>query len=305
MSLGTLADVTKTKQDLFATNMLAMLTEQKGSNILDYAEYEANVQDGGSYTFYRMKESTVGTNELNMYADGYTGNAGQSESYKVEIDYVYASDKIKAKNIKSTSLDLGSTFLTSLTNAMKRSIDKKVFDTIQAITFSKTPTAGTNGTLVGDGLKTLDDEANVNALIQTAVYASTLAKETGVGSNDRGSVALVVDAAEFAILHRAEKITNANYATINNFQRNTLFGCDVVKVAAGVKTKPTGATGDGAVYIIPKGAFGAASWEGDVEAKSWFDEGQDSLFCKARRSIGVTVIEPESIFALEYKSATE
>lgn len=287
-----MANITNTKQEEFATSMLMKMQEEKGSKILDFAE-KATVTGANTYTFYRFGESQVGGSDLNMYGVDYAGNAGEAEKKTATIDYVYASDKIKAAELNSTSLDLKSSFINTLMFAMKRNIDKLVFTEIEKLTFSTDFTAG-NGLKMGDETKALDHVDNVNALVEAAVYASTLAKETTV--EERPSVALVVTAREFAVLHRAERITNTNYATISKFQTNTLFGCEVVKIAEGVKA----AGKKNCVYLIPQGTIGAASWENDVDAKAWHDDGQDALFCRAKRSLGVAVLEPESIIQVVY-----
>ncbi|MGL6100946.1 MAG: phage capsid protein [Fusobacteriaceae bacterium] len=283
-----MATIIDTKQAEFATSMLMRLKEEKGSKLVEFTE-KAKVTGANTYTFYRFGESTVGGNDINMYDGAYAGNAGKAEKITATIEYVYASDKIKAAEVKSTSLDLKSSFVDSLMFSMKRNVDKLIFTEVEKLTFAPTYTAG-QGLKFGDVAKALDDPLNVAALVEGAVYASTLAKETSV--EGRPSVAIVVTAREFAVLHRAERITNTNYATIANFQTNTLFGCEVIKVAEGIKGK--------FVYLIPQGTIGTASWENDVEAKAWWDDSQDSLFCRAKRSIGVAILEPESIMRVEY-----
>ncbi|MGL4971244.1 MAG: phage capsid protein [Cetobacterium sp.] len=290
-----------TKQIEFATSMLMRMKEEGGSNILNFAE-KATVSGANKYTFYRFSEGTVGDNTLNMYAGGATdaGNAGTAEAYQATIDYIYASDKIRSADLNSTSLDLKSSFVNTLTYAMKRAIDEKVLKPIVTLTYSPnyTPKQGLDFT---PAVKTkLDDATTVNSLIEAAVFASTLAKETSV--SNRPNVAIVVTAREFAILHRAERIINANYASVNKFQENTLFGCEVVKVADGIKG--TDVAQREAIYFIPNGTFGSASWENDVDAKAWHDDGQDAMFCRAKRSIGVVLLEPESIIKVGYTNAT-
>lgn len=311
------AQVQATKQTDFAKSMIARLKEEAGSKILDFCE-KATVTGAGDYTFYRFGEGDVAGNTLDMYSGGtdQVGNAGTAKSYVASIDYVYASDKIRAADVKSTSLDLKSSFVDSLVYAMKRNIDKKVLGTLDALQGGD-DLGHDNPTKVyfmGDKTETLDSENIVNCLIEGAVFASTLAKETSVSG--RPSVAIIVTAREHAILHKAERIINANYASVAAYQRNTLFGCEVIKVAESVKLgwatmsansdAPTTAYTDsgctiGQIYLIPQGTIGAASWEGDVDAKSWWDDGQDALFCRAKRSIGVVAIEPEAVIRVVYK----
>lgn len=291
------AQVSATKQIEYATSMLMRMREEGGSNILDFTE-KAIVKDANKYTFYRFSEGSVGNNELNMYAAGASvaGNAGSATAVQATIDYIYASDKIKSADLNSTSLDLKSSFIDSMVYAMKRKVDSMVMAPVLALTFSKTYTEG-QGLDFSPATKThLDDVSTVNALIEAAVYASTLAKETSV--SNRPNVAIVVTAREFAVLHRAERVLNTNYASVNKFQENTLFGCEIVKVAEG--TKGTDVDKSKSIYFIPNGTIGSASWENDVDAKAWHDDGQDAMFCRAKRSLGVAMLEPESIIAVGY-----
>lgn len=293
--------VGQTKQIEFATSMLMRMKEEGGSNILNYAE-KATVSGASKYTFYRFSEGKVGNNKLNMYENGadVLGDAGTAKNYQATIDYIYASDKIRSADLNSTSLDLKSSFIDSLTFAMKRTIDLKVMAPIVALTYSKTYNADQGLDFTPATKTTLENVDTVNALIEAAVYANTLAKETTV--SNRPNVAIVVTAREFAVLHRAERILNTDYASVNKFQENTLFGCEVVKVAEG--TKGTTADGRDAIYFIPNGTFGAASWENDVDAKAWMDDGQDAMFCRAKRSIGIALLEPESIIKVGYSALT-
>ncbi|MGL4971243.1 MAG: phage capsid protein [Cetobacterium sp.] len=310
------AQLLKTKQEDYASSMIAKLQEEGGSNILDFCE-KATVTGASTYTFYRFGEGGVGTNKLDMYSGGADekGNAGEAESYQVTIDYIYASDKIKASDVKSTSLDLKSSFVDSMVQAMKRNVDFEVLKSVDTLAGSPVFGEKEKVYIMGDSAKALDNEDIINSIIEGTVFASTLAKETSVSG--RPSVAMVVTAREFAILHRAERIVNANYVNVNKVQRNTLFGCEVIKVAESVKRGWTteGADGTtatdigynsgqakvGQIILIPQGTIGAASWENDVDAKSWWDDGQDALFCRAKKSIGTIAIEPESVIRLVYK----
>lgn len=274
-------NITETKQEEFAVVMMQKIAEQKASNLIDYAE-KATVNGANTYNFYRLGESQVGTNSLKMFSDSYSGNGGDSKKYTATIDYVYASDKIKAIDIKSTSLNLEDSYVKSLSDALKRNCDKKILEKIAA-----------EGTLdkVELGSNQIDSDEVVNALIESAVLASTNVKMTV--SEGRTGVALVVDTPQYARLFRAEKITNNNWSASNKFMVGTLFGCDVVKVAKSTKSTEK-------IYLIPAGTFGVASFENDVEAKSWWEDAEDSLFCRVKRSMGVAVMEPESIIEITH-----
>lgn len=273
--------ITDTKQEEFAVVMLQKLAEQKASNLWDYAE-KATVKGANTYNFYRLGESTVGTSSLKMISDSYSGNGGEAKKYTATIDYIYASDKIRAIDINSTSLNLEDSYVKSLADALKRNCDKTILTKIAA-----------EGTLNKVNLSTnqIDSTDVVNALIENAVLASTNVKMSV--SEGRTGVALVVDTTQYARLFRAEKITNNNWSASNKFMVGSLFGCDVVKVAKSTK-------GTEKIYLIPAGTFGIASFENDVEAKSWWEDAEDSLFCRVKRSMGVAVMEPESIIEITH-----
>lgn len=281
-------DVVQTKQEEFSSVMLAKLKEEKGSNLSTYAESARAVNGANVYNFYRLGEATEGTSDINMYADNYSGNGGTAEKVPATIEYIYATDKIKAIDLKSTSLDLESGFIKSLVNALKRNLDTKILTAIEAQTAKLKQ--------IGDVLKEIDDADNVNELIEATAYAATNMTEMSADEG-RVGIALVCSAAQYARLFKAEKLTMGDWGKFNSFtsKGGGLLGADVVKVAAASKTANK-------CYIIPKGTFGIASFEGDVTSKSWYDEGQDSLFCRARSSAGVAVIEPESIFEFTHKA---
>lgn len=278
-------NVTATKQEQFAVAMLQKLKEEKASNLIDYAE-KGIVNGANTYNFYRMGESNVGNNTLNMYSDGYTGTGGTAEKKVATIDYVYAHDKIKAIDMNSTSLDLENSYIKSLSDALRRNVDKKILDAVKA--------GRSNITKFENAVKDIEDPSNVDALIEYAVYASTNVKSTSV-SEGRTGVALVVDTAQYARLFRAEKMTNNNWVLSNKFTSGQLFGCDVVKVASSTKDKDV-------IYLIPAGTIGIASFENDIDAKAWWDDGQDALFCRVKRSLGVVLLEPESIVEIKHKA---
>lgn len=278
-------NVEQTKQQEFAAVMLQKLKEEKASNLIEFAE-RATVDGANTYNFYRLGESNIGGNSLNMYNDNYQGNGGTAEKVTAIIDYVYASDKIKAIDVKSTSLNLENSYVKSLSDALKRNVDAVILAEIKKKTAQLKKYDG--------ALKDIDDPTNVDALIEHAVYASTNVKDMSV-SEGRTGVAIVLDTAQYAKLFRAEKITNSNWSGSNKFMAGQLFGCDVVKVARITKDRDV-------LYLIPSGTFGVASFENDVDAKSWWDDGQDALFCRVKRSIGVAVIEPESIVEFKHKT---
>lgn len=293
MALGNTQKMVETKQIEFATAMKKKLQEEKGSKLIEFSQ-KATVKGANKYTFYILGESAVGTNELNMYDTAYAGNGGEAKKIDAEIDYVYASDKIKRADLNSTSLDISGSLLGSLTDALKRNVDKKILDVINAKGFDATATTADKCVLVGDTTKPIDDVETVNTIIETAAYLATLAKETSVEGTD---VCIVVDASEYAKLHRAEKFTKNDWMfSTKMISDNTLFGCEVIKVAQSAKANK-------GILLIARGAFGTASWENDVNAESEWLWGQDCLGLKAFRSLGVAVLDEKAIYKVQYKTA--
>ena len=245
-------NVEQTKQQEFAVVMLQKLKEEKASNLIDYAE-KATVSGADTYTFYRLGESTVGNDKLNMYKDDYQGTGGTAEQVACTINYVYAHDKIGLKQVKSTQLNLENSYIKSLSDALRRNCDKVILSAINAKT--------SNLKKIGDQLKDITDDANVTALIKGVAYASTLVNESSV-SDGRSGVAIVLDTAQYAQLFGVDKVLNSQYPSVNEIRtRNSLFGADVVKVASATK-------GTEKIYIIPAGTIGVASYENDIDAKA-------------------------------------
>lgn len=291
MAVGATQKMVQTKQMEFATAMLKRLQEEKGSKLIEFSE-KAQISGSNQYTFYRVGESAVGTGEFNMYADNYAGTGGEGKKFVATIEYVYAHEKIKRSDLNSTSLDLKGTFVSSLVDALKRNVDKTILDTIKTKGFDATITTADKCVLVGDVTKDLIDPANVDTIIETSRLLATLAKDTSVTSGM--DVCIVMDAEEYAKLHTCEKFTKNDWFLSTKLATdNTLFGCEVVKVARSVKDK--------GLIMIAKGAFGVASWENDVEADSEWMFGQDCLAVRCSRSLGVVVLDEKAIYKVQYK----
>lgn len=291
-----------TKQQQFETVMLQKLKEEKGNALIKYGQ-KAVVKGANTYNFFRLGESKVDTADFNMYKDNYAGSGGTAEKITCTIDYIYASDRIKISDINSTAINLESSYIKSLSDALHREVDKKIISAFEALKpTGDNPETG-KCTPMGDKTKPLNDPANIDLLIQASVYASTLVNDMTASEGTNG-VALVLTAKEFSLLYMAEKITSANYIGVaQSGKLSTLFGCEVVKVSEYAKPTVTrGATGIGIIYLVPTQTFGVASWENDIEAKSWEDNSTDSISCRIKRSLGIAVIEPESIIEFRHKA---
>lgn len=294
-------NVTVAKQAQFEAVMLQKLKEEKGNLLLGYGQ-KATVKGANTHTFYRLGESGVDSaTGFNMYKDAYTGSGGTAEKVTATIEMIYASDRIKNEDINSTTINLESSYIKSLSDALAREVDKKILAAIAAKTSGGTAAAGTL-TPMGDATKALTDVANIDALIQAAVYAATNVKDMTASTGSNG-VALVLTAKEFSKLFTVEKIASNNYLgglKEGTSSLKTFLACEVVKVSE--YAKPNGTGGINTIYLIPTQTFGVASWENDLEAKSWEDLATDSVACRVKRSLGVAVIEPESIIEFRYKA---
>lgn len=288
-----MANILATKQMQFETVMLQKLKEDKGSLLVPYGQ-KATVKGANIHNFFRLGESRVDTTDFNMYKDNYAGSGGVAEKFPATITYIYASDRIKSEDINSTAINLESSYVKSLSDALHREVDKKIIDAIKA----KSNPAGAAGvgflTPMGDATLALNDPANIDGLIQATVFASTQVKEMTASEGTNG-VAMVLTNQEFSKLFTAEKVSSSNYLGVaQTGNLKTMFGCEVVKVSAYAKADPI-------IYLIPTQTFGIASWENDIEAKTWMDEPTDSIACRIKRSLGIAVIEPESIVEFKYR----
>lgn len=296
-------NITQAKQAQFEAVMLQKLKEEKGNLLLGYGQ-KAMVKGANTHTFYRLGESSVDSaGDFNMYKDAYTGSGGTAEKVTATIEMIYASDRIKKEDINSTTINLESSYIKSLSDALAREVDKKILGAIIAKKSGGTAAAG-KLTPMGDKTKALTDTANIDALIQSAVYAATNVKDMTASTGGNG-VALVLTAKEFSQLFTVEKIASNNYLgglKEGTSSLKTFLACEVVKVSEYAKPKDNGGTGINAIYFIPTQTFGVASWENDLEAKSWEDLATDSIACRVKRSLGVAVIEPESIIEFLYKA---
>lgn len=296
-------DASKARQEQFEAVMLQKLKEEKGSALIPYAQ-KAIVKGANIHNFYRLGESKVGTGEFNMYKDSYAGTGGTAEKIPATITSIYASDRIKKDDINSTSINLESSYIKSLSDALHREVDKKILDAIKAKKSTGTTAEAGHLTPMGDSSKKLSDTANIDALIQATVFASTNVKDMTASTESNG-VAMVVTAKEFSELFTAEKVGSTNYMGVTQSGNlKTMFGCEVVKVSEYAKPVTTTSDPDvvGTIYLIPTQTIGVASWENDIEAKTWVDESTDSIACRVKRSLGVAVIEPESIIEFKYKA---
>lgn len=285
------AQLVNTKAQEFAKSVRAKVDENKGSKILDFCDLET-IEKGAEYTFYRYTPGHINSGELNMYDSAFAGGSGTNEQYKTEIEFIYAAEKLSMADVNSTSLNLKSSFIETLTSAINREVDNKILKKLDIITSSTTPNKD-QILAAGDNTKKLTDASNVDALVEMCVYLSSIARESD--NPDIADVAIYMTAHQYAELNRIEKIGD-EYKGIGK-KKGHLFGCKVVKIDPQIKGASTLPE---SIYIIPRGAIGAVSHENKVESKVWENFGYDSLMFKITRSLGVAVIEPSNIVRFTY-----
>lgn len=300
------AQTTATKTAEFAKSIKAKVDEDKGSRLVEFTDRET-IDKGADYTFYRITPGKEAKDDINIYDPTHKGDLGTVEQKKTEIKYIYASDMIRMSDVNSTSTNMKSSFVDSLSNVINRKVDKVILGKLDV--YSSSSTFGTADKVyeMGGASLELEDPQNVDNLIEAAVFISTLAKESE--DSEMADVAMVVTAKEYAILNRADKIGDKFRGPK---KKGHLFGCKVIKVADGVKgtwttnntnapdSPSTGAT-VGQIYLIPRGSIGTVSHEESIESKVWHLEGNDSLVFSIKKSFGAAVIEPQNVIRFKYK----
>lgn len=300
------AQTADTKAAEFAKSIKAKVDEDKGSRLVEFTDRET-IDKGIDYTFYRVAPGKEGKSKIDMYNSSYTGDLGAIEQKKTEIEFIYATDMIRMADVNSTSTNMKSSFVDSLSNVINRKVDKILISKLDV--YSSSITFGTADKVysMGNGNAELEDPNTVDDLIEAAVFISTLAKESE--DSEMADVAMVLTAKEYAVLNRADKIGDKFRGPK---KKGHLFGCKVIKVADGVKgtwtsdnndgpdSPSTGAT-VGQIYLIPRGAIGTVSHEEGIESKVWNMEGNDSLAFKIKKSFGAAVIEPQNVIRFKYQ----
>ncbi|MGL4971242.1 MAG: hypothetical protein ACRC45_06395 [Cetobacterium sp.] len=302
----------KAKQEAFSESIKAKILEDKGSKLIDFTDKET-IKTGGQYTFYRFGQAESTSDSMNMYDPNYKGDAGEAEQIMTDIKFLYASDRVANSSMNSTSLNLKSSFVNTLSSAINRKVDKFIISEVDKLKGNTILNSNKSECLItGDYSKTLDDVSNIDALVEACVLISTLAREDE--NNEDPDVAIVVTAKEYAKLNRIEKISN-KYDFYKKGRKGTLFGCKVIRVPENVKG---GWTGAGSVtdapsvpgtagivtnqlILIPRGAVGTVSHEDGIKSKVWQDDGTDSTCFRVDKSMGVAVTEAPAIIRFTYK----
>ena len=270
-------NITATKQQQFAANMLTLLKEGKGGKLVQFCESDRNVE-GESYTFYRVASSTT-TNDLDLYKEGYVGTAGDAAKVTVNPKFVYAHGFKTEAELAVTKLDIKSAYLKSFKAAVDRAEDAEIIAAI----------AAEDTSLTKKGVATTALTEQFNELVKAIAYAQAL-----VGDNDDhgAKVAVVMNKKDYAELFAVDKFASSEFFKIT----------DVGTMLAGGLLVPTDAVTSGTVYILPQNAVCFASWKGGEKTNMTYNDGKDGYFIWARKSIGAKVAEADSIIKFQAKA---
>ena len=267
-------DTMALKQQQFSNTMLTLLREGKGGKLVEFTESDKNVE-GETYYFYRMDASTT-SSDIDIFAAGYTGTAGDTMRIPVVPVFTYSHDFKKEKDLKTTKIDVKSAYMKSFKNAVEFKEDQLI---IAAIDGAATTARGAAAT----GLAEQFDD-----LVKSIAYAQALVKDNGEhGTN----VAVAMNPIDYAELFAADKFASSDFFKIS----------DVGTTLAGGKLIPTEAVPSGTTYIIPKNTVCFASWKGGDKAVMAYVEGKDGYAIWARKSVGAAVAEPSSIIKFSSK----
>lgn len=280
-------NTTNTKQQTFSTAVLMAMDTLQAAGLKKYAE-RGNAKGGETYTFYRKKKATAQDGIPSMYPGATpagTANGGDFDKFTATIEQISSQDKLKEADELKTKLDLKSPIVASMTNALLNKEDNKILTAIKA--------AGTLGT-AGTGTKTVDDIANIKALIAAVRRSHVWAK---CGLNQKKGVAIAMNEADYTILSTADIFINGDYSAAFGGGVGdvplTFFGAEII-ISEEVEK--------GAFYIIPSYTFGFASWENSVGTDKIFvatDGRQWHL--QVYESVGTVVIEPTKITKFTFK----
>lgn len=282
-----MVNTTNTKQQTFSTAVLMAMDTLQAAGLKKYAE-RGNAKGGETYTFYRKKKATAQDGIPSMYPGATpagTTNGGDFDKFTATIEQISSQDKLKEADELKTKLDLKSPIVASMTNALLNKEDNKILTAIKA--------AGTLGT-AGTGTKTVDDIANIKALIAAVRRSHVWAK---CGLNQKKGVAIAMNEADYTILSTADIFINGDYSAAFGGGVGdvplTFFGAEII-ISEEVEK--------GVFYIIPSYTFGFASWENSVGTDKIFvatDGRQWHL--QVYESVGTVVIEPTKITKFTFK----
>ena len=267
----------------YQNSMRTLQKEAKGGKLRGFAE-QAVGKGNEEVIFYRSEEGTVFKGDLDMFdASTWNSTAGKINKFSTKINYVYWSHKIKEAELNSTNLSADSQLLKSGINSLKLSEDVDIMDKIKAS--SGLATAGSSTTTITN---------NLDELVGTAKLSILAAKEA---VDTPKNTAMVMNRKAYKELFSTDLAKNNDYIQMSG------AGGDVAVRFYGttVITLPDIHLPDKAIFFVPSMSFGFAAWENGVSSNSQFMPWDDSLWLVAKSSLGVVVLDPESIVKFSYQ----
>lgn len=284
---------TPTTQVLYSNAVLAKLTELNAAGIKSIAERKTE-EGGEKAVFYRVKESVAVDGVASMYsANG--ANAGDMESFDATISQVSSQQKVKKEDMMKTKLDLKAPFVNSMANAVLNKEDSKILTAIKA--------KEANLAKVGASGAEIDTLPQIRALIMAVRSAHAKAQLTPDGKK---GVILAMGLPAYTKLAASDIFINGDYKDAFGGGTGDLplsfYGAEI-RITSQVPAATT-ATDENA-YVIPSNTFGYAEWEGSEEVTAEYHPTDAQRWhLQVVKSVGVTVIEPESISQFVFKKVS-
>ena len=269
-----------TLQMRYANTMKTKLAEFKGGRLRGLATKQIG-KGNDEVTFYVSNPGTT-TSTINMFAAGYVGTGGSFDKPKCSIQYNYWHDKLKMKDVNSTSLTIKDQLIRSGINSLKVGEDINIANVI---------TAGAGG-LKGSTAVALS--AQINAFIG-AVRVAKLKGENALDSVVK--VAILMNESAYEEFFSDDKTINSLYTELSGVKGGApkdFHFCEIITLSDSVLPS-------GACYFVPAGSFGFAAWEDSATSESKYEMGDDSIWMMAKTSWGAVVLDANSIVKFQYK----
>ena len=157
-------------------------------------------------------------------------------------------------------------------DALNNAEDKIILDAIDAKTAVTTD---------GDDEKSIADDANFDSLVADIAYGKALA----LGNGEHGfDVAVAISRMDWALLHKAMKFTNSDYASISDGKYSLVGGLLI----------PCESVAQGTTYVIPAKTICFASFAGGDKASISELVGKDEYVVTVRKSYGAGIFTTEA-----------
>lgn len=273
----------------FQKNMLTRMKESTGGQLMDLGENRT--LDGTESTFFnRLSGGKAVTTAPNLYGGNATdGTGGEVGAVEVKPSFAYAYQKISDETVNTTTVDYKGAIPNELVRQLDVNSDAKVLKALKDAD-SEINKVGVLSTALEDQLK---------LLIGTAKGAILDAEVT---PDKRKLVKLIMNKATAKKLLALDIAINNDYVQLSGAgaeAKPMFYGCEMVIVKATDANLP-----NGVMYFVPSMTVGFAMWKGGDKAESKYELGnQDTWMFSAKKSLGVGVIEPESIAKFSCKIA--